>query len=216
MGPPIPLIPQGNGRGDQQQVPSPNCCWRSAGVSLKCLPEGRWTVPAQPTAADLGPLPASACALSGALSSCSGTWLPLTPSCSLLGMCPGFLTVLLASSNVSALPSRLLFLCTGTLILIYSIGSSCLWTDVSQRRELNPARLDHTASCRGSWDGGYGGSGKRPILLSVEGWRWVAWGKENCLGEMGQMHYKSLTATELTGQGFFDIFIVPALFCLIV
>lgn len=145
-------------------------------------------VPSQPSAADLGPLPAPACALSGALSSCSGTSLPLTPSCSLLGTCPGFLTVLLASSDVSALPSRFLFLSTGTLILLYSIGSSCLWTDVSQRQELNRARLDHTASCHGSWDGDYSGSGKRPILLSVEGWRWVAWGGENRLGGMGQIH----------------------------
>lgn len=163
------------------------------------------------SAAGFRSLPAPTCALSGTLRSCSGTLMPLIPICSLLGMCPGFLAGLLASSDVSALPSRFLFLSTGTLILVHSTGSSCSWTDVSQRQELDPARLDHI-----SWDGGYSGSGKRPILLSVESWKWVAWGKENHLGGMGQIYTTNLWPLQSWLGQIFGIFIVPALFCLIV
>lgn len=98
---------------------------------------------------------------------------------------------------MSLLCPRFLFLSTGTLTLVYSTGSSCLWSDASQRQELNPARLDYAAPCHVSRGGGCGGSGTRPVLLSVRSWKWVAWGKENHLGGVGKQtlqiadHYRA-------------------------
>lgn len=94
-----------------------------------------------------------------------------------LSMCPGFC----ASSCVSVLPSRFLFLTISTLILVYIIGSSCLWSCMSARgKNWTPPGLIIPLHAMATELG--------LTVLSVEDWRCVAWGEEKQLeGEEKQL-----------------------------
>lgn len=128
MGPPIPLIPQGNCQAmiGSRYLAQMAVAEQQESALDTYLHEDRWTVPVQPGAADLGPLPAPVWAPPDAFA------LALALHCLLLPAALSLGRVLFSQLSFwlpvmfLLLPSRFLFLSTGTLILVYSTGSSCL------------------------------------------------------------------------------------------